>query len=215
MFRYVSPNSAPSKSDPRDPTMYFIQDDCGLTLQTYLRNRYLDSADGDMHVVPVQAVFQILRDLLSALLYLQRVQVLHRDIKADNCLVTGVHPALNAKLIDFGLAKKFDSRYSNVPAHGPSAVTDMGDEQPAPEADAEVPAPFASATAAGGAAAAGTAAKDRLLNVQSKLFGKPRQYAPEALGLAHLGLEHQYGYESDLWAVGVLHRSTEARSLFA
>jgi len=195
--------------------MYFIQDDCGLTLQTYLRNRYLESSDSDMHVVPVQTVFHILRDLLSALLYLQRVGVLHRDIKADNCLVTAVHPALNAKLIDFGLAKKFDSRYSNVPAHGPSAVTDMGDERPATEADAEGPAPFASATAAGGAAAAGTAAKDRLLNVQSKLFGKPRQYAPEALGLKYLGLEHQYGYESDLWAVGILHRSTETQVLFA
>jgi serine/threonine protein kinase len=90
--------------------MYFIQDDCGLTLQTYLRKRYLDSTDDDMRAVPVQTVFQILRDLLSALLYLQRVGVLHCDIKADNCLVTGVDPALTAKIIDFGLAKKFDSR---------------------------------------------------------------------------------------------------------
>lgn len=113
--RYVSPNSAPSKSDPRDPTMYFIQDDCGLTLQSYLRNRYLDSSDGDMRVVPAQTVFHILRDLLSALLYLQRVGVLHRDIKADNCLVTGVDPALSAKIIDFGLAKKFDSRHALPP----------------------------------------------------------------------------------------------------
>ncbi len=92
-----------------------------------------------------------------------------------------------------------------MPTLGPSAVTEMEDEQPATEADAEASAPFASAAAPGGAA------KDHLLNVQSKLFGKPKQYAPEALGLAHLGLEHKYGYESDLWAVGTSRHHVQQR----
>jgi hypothetical protein len=98
-----------------------------------------------------------------------------------------------------------------VPTLGPSAATEMEDEQRAVEADEQVSAPFASAAAPGGAAAAGKAAKDHILNVQSKLFGKPKQYAPEALGLTHLGLEHKYGYESDLWAVGTSRHHVQQR----
>ena len=148
----MSPNSVPSKADPRDPTIYFIQDDCGQTLQTYIRNRYIGNTADILRVVPVQAIAAILRDLLDALVYLERLGVLHRDIKADNVLVFGAEPNYAAKLIDFGLAKKFDSGHSNVPA----------------------------------------------------LFR--RQYAPEALGLQHLGLARQYTHDSDLWAVGTATR---------
>jgi hypothetical protein len=64
---YVSPNSAPSKDDPRDPTIYFIQDDGGQTLQTYLRSRFLQSTVAALQLVPVLVISDILRDLLSAL----------------------------------------------------------------------------------------------------------------------------------------------------
>ncbi len=95
-----------------------------------------------------------------------------------------------------------------MPTLGPSAVTEMEDEQPATEADAQVSVPFASAAAPGGAAAAGNASKD---HVQSKLFGTQKQYAPEALGLTHLGPEHKYGYDSDLWAVGTSRHLVQQR----
>ncbi len=203
LHQYVSPNSVPSKIDPRDPTIYFIQDDCGMTLQTYIRNRYIDSSDGTLRVVPVQAIADILRDLLSALVYLERLGVLHRDIKADNVLVCDAERNCAAKLIDFGLAKKFDSGHSNVPACGPSAIYGEGAEADQCEAGAARPSP----STASASASADTIADDETKpacpsNFQSKLFRRPRQYAPEALGLQQLGLARQYTHDSDLWAVG-------------
>jgi serine/threonine protein kinase len=199
LHQYVSPNSVPSEVDPRDPTIYFIQDDCGMTLQTFLRNRYIDSTRDNLRVVPVHVVAAILRDLLSALVYLQRRGVLHRDIKADNVLVCGPDDGRNfdgltAKLIDFGLAKKYSSGHSNVPAFGPSAVYGEGAEGEEWE--------VAAARIVVDAKAKPTSPS----NVQSKLFGRPKQYAPEALGQQHLGLARQYTHDSDLWAVGTLAR---------
>ncbi len=181
LHQYVSPNSAPSKDDPRDPTIYFIQDDCGQTLQTYLRKRYIDSTVDNLRVVPVETIASILRDLLSALVYLQHRGVLHRDIKVDNVLVHGVEPNVTAKLIDFGLAKKISVGNSNIPALGPSAMHGEGAEGYEWEEPAAQPSTSTS---------------------QSKLFGEAMQYAPEALGQQHLGLARQYNHDSDLWAVG-------------
>jgi serine/threonine protein kinase len=208
LHQYVSPNSVPSKADPRDPTVYFIQDDGGQTLQTYIRNRYIDST-----AVPVEAIAAILRDLLSALVYLQRLGVLHRDIKADNVLVCVSERNCAAKLIDFGLAKKFDSGHSNVPARlvheRPCAMHGEGAEADECEAHAARPSPSAASAAA--SASAGTIADDETKpacpsNFQSRLFRVPRQYAPEALGLQHLGLLRQFTHDSDLWAVGIATR---------
>jgi len=97
-----------------------------------------------------------------------------QDIKSDNCVVSGIEPRLTAKLIDFGLAKKFDILHSNVPTFGPSAKNEEGEE--------EATAPHSSTTAAaaaGGAAAAANAAPVAVSNVPSKLFGRAQQYAPE------------------------------------
>ena len=197
--RYVSRNSVPSNVDPRDPTIYFIQDDCGMTLQTYLRNRYIDSSLDDLRAVPVHTVAAILRDLLSALVYLQRRGVLHRDIKADNVLVCGADDDLAAKLIDFGLAKKYSSGSSNAPAFGPPA--DCGEGAEGGEWEAAAAQPLASAAAAHIVADA-KAKPVSPSNFQSKLFGQAKQYAPEALGPAR-----QYTHDSDLWAVGTRWRA--------
>jgi len=97
-----------------------------------------------------------------------------QDIKSDNCVVSGIEPHLTAKLIDFGLAKKFDSLHSNVPTFGPSAKNEEGEE--------EATAPHSSTTAAaaaGGAAAAANAAPVAVSNVPSTLFGRAKQCAPE------------------------------------
>jgi serine/threonine protein kinase len=107
LHQYMSPNSAP---DDTNPTIYLVQEDCGYTLQTFLRNRLLCGS-----VVPVSTVEQVLQGLLSALAYLHAYGVLHRDIKEDNCLIFEEDGAVVAKLIDFGLAKRFDYDRPNVP----------------------------------------------------------------------------------------------------
>jgi serine/threonine protein kinase len=106
LHQYMSPNSAP---DDRNPTSYLVQEDCGQTLLTFLRNRLLSGS-----VVPVSTIEQVLQGLLSALAYLQAYGVLHRDIKEDNCLIIDEAGAVITKLIDFGLAKRFDCDRPNV-----------------------------------------------------------------------------------------------------
>ncbi len=158
--------------------MYFVQEDCGQTLRKYL----CDCVKG-AKPIPVQFIGRVLQGLLSALAYLEQHGILHRDIKDDNCLIFGEGSNVVAKLIDFGLAKKFDAVSLNLPpidAHHQS----LRDDQ------------VMSAAAEGGAA-------DKEFNDQSKLFERGEQYAPETLGLEELGLKKQFAHKSDLWAVGV------------
>jgi serine/threonine protein kinase len=145
----------------------------------------------------VQAILHMLTGLLSALVYLERFGVLHRDIKADNCLIVGDEPHFTAKLIDFGLAKKFDRHVHNVPMFGLAGEEHEIEEEEAADDEA--------AAAAGPLPATPTPAAPRPSpNVQSKTFNKEQQYAPEALDIeAHRGgLEHQFTHDSDLWAIG-------------
>jgi serine/threonine protein kinase len=135
----------------------------------------------------------VVRPLIAFFRYLERVGVLHRDIKADNCLITGDDSNPTAKLIDFGLAKKFDRTRSNVPSFGPSALHDACDDVCAGAAIAATSRPAAPSTGRPSAAAT---------NAHSKLFKAAKQYAPEALNIQRLNLAHQFTHESDLWAVG-------------
>ena len=49
---------------------------------------------------------KILHQICSAVKYLHERGIVHRDIKPENIMVD---PSFNAKLIDFGLAKKFNN----------------------------------------------------------------------------------------------------------
>lgn len=162
-----------------------------MSLQSYLRRRYTESSEQKLRVVSVHTILQILTGVLSALVHLEQFGVLHRDIKADNVLVVGVEPQVTSKLIDFGLAKKFDSSRSNVAEYGCSATQDDSAEDAADGAAVEFDAKAAR-------------------NTPSLLFAKALQYAPEALGKAdnsgrnEHGLVFQFTHDSDLWAAGTM-----------
>jgi serine/threonine protein kinase len=180
LHQYTSPNSAPND---KNPTLYFVQEDCGQTLRSYLYERIKKAEP-----VPLQIIDSVIQGLLSALVCLEQHGILHRDIKDDNCLISGEGSNAVAKLIDFGLAKKFDVDCLNVP---PMDARQRQCDDPAMSASCEE-----SVAAAGGAG-------DEDVDDQSKLFRGDRQFAPETLGMEQLKLKRQFVYKSDLWAVGV------------
>lgn len=53
--------------------------------------------------------FQALRQILSALTYLEEQQVMHRDLKLENVMCQESNDAFKCKLIDFGLALKTET----------------------------------------------------------------------------------------------------------
>jgi serine/threonine protein kinase len=178
LHQYMSPNSAP---DDRNPTSYLIQEDCGENLMTYLRNRMIDSSEHDLKVVPVETIERVLEGLLSALACLERYGIIHRDIKEDNCLIFGQEPHITAKLIDFGLAKKFDKDHATAAAW---------------QVDHSVAGSSASVVAH-----TTGAAFDGNPDDQSKLFNSKQQYAPETFGVAG---KRGFTHKSDLWAAGTM-----------
>lgn len=178
LHQYMSPNSAP---DDRNPTSYLVQEDCGENLMTYLRNRMKHSTEHDLKVVPAETIERVLEGLLSALACLERYGIIHRDIKEDNCLIIGTEPHISAKLIDFGLAKKFDKDHTTVAASqvglcvGGECASALADET--------------------------GASIDRIPDDQSNLFHSKQQYAPETCGVAG---KRVFTHKSDLWAAGTM-----------
>jgi serine/threonine protein kinase len=90
---------------------------------------YMHSRIVNKQPVPLQTVESVLHGLLSALVCLEHHGILHRDIKDDNCLIFGQEPHVVAKLIDFGLAKKFDQDGLNIPVLDGAAPHDAGGEE--------------------------------------------------------------------------------------
>lgn len=82
----------------------FEEQACGGDLFSYLtRGPYLYS-------IPEDEALLIIYQLLSALLYLHNdLQIMHRDLKLDNVLMSAPMPACKILLCDFGAAKCLNS----------------------------------------------------------------------------------------------------------
>ena len=68
------------------------------------------------HMIPEIVKLKILRDVASGILYLHENDVIHRDLKSDNCLVRSVSPSAYqfAVLADFGVSKLLNSAEVNT-----------------------------------------------------------------------------------------------------
>jgi serine/threonine-protein kinase len=96
----------------------------------YLVTEFVDGADASKladahggHLSPNEALL-IVSQALEALSHAHSLGYIHRDIKDQNILVSGVWPNMTAKLTDFGLAKSFtQSGMSGVTMAGEMAGT--------------------------------------------------------------------------------------------
>jgi calcium-dependent protein kinase len=52
---------------------------------------------------------QVMKSILSAVVYMHKLGIVHRDLKPENMLYVDKSPTSNIKLIDFGTARKIQS----------------------------------------------------------------------------------------------------------
>lgn len=72
--------------------------------------------------LPLQDTMALMAQLLDALTFLHQHQVVHRDLKPENIMVVSTGPALQLKLLDFGLAShqgepRFEAGAEGTPAY--------------------------------------------------------------------------------------------------
>jgi len=60
---------------------------------------------------PEPAAAQLMIKILSAVAYMHKNNVVHRDIKFENILFEDKAPDSEVKIIDFGLSKKYNMRH--------------------------------------------------------------------------------------------------------
>ena len=75
--------------------------------------RYFDDIQRSGGEVPLEEVIRILKEIASALIFLHKKRILHRDLKAENVLIAS---DLSTRLMDFGLSKLVDFTLQNMTA---------------------------------------------------------------------------------------------------
>jgi len=68
---------------------------------------YIESKNGKLREVDAAA---IIRQVLIALCFLHKNNIVHRDIKPDNILMAGLAAGCRVVLTDFGAARKIQGR---------------------------------------------------------------------------------------------------------
>ena len=88
-----------------------------LTFLVTLRNRYCEGGElfeyiiKRKHLTEAEAA-SIMKQLLSALVYVHGMKISHRDIKPENFMLLRQDDATCVKMIDFGLSKDFSGQQS-------------------------------------------------------------------------------------------------------
>ena len=66
--------------------------------------RYIPYTLRSTEIVVAVDALTVVSDIVRALVHIHRLQIVHRDIKARNVLITSASRSARARLIDFGLA---------------------------------------------------------------------------------------------------------------
>jgi serine/threonine protein kinase len=80
---------------------------------------------GDLHQrapYTEQDAAKIVKQILSAVKYLHKNRVIHRDLKFENILFESGHPDAEIKLIDFGLSRHFARGKDQRTGYGAGSV---------------------------------------------------------------------------------------------
>lgn len=131
--RFISDEEGSKEQERLDLQRRLINHDCDHLVQTFLIENFEDTAIIEMEYVewprlketlkdvPDESIESLIRQLVNAVLYLERNGIVHRDIKPENIHVSECWERL--KLLDLGVVREFDP--------GPSAAdTDQGNQRP-------------------------------------------------------------------------------------
>ena len=95
--------------------LYYHQDDrgvcCFLSMKLLQGETLAARLDRD-HSLPPQEAILVIRQVADALHAAHRAGIIHRDIKPSNIMLTGAASATKAVVMDFGLAREFNSARS-------------------------------------------------------------------------------------------------------
>ncbi len=101
--------------------MEFGETDYGVMflVMEYLRGRPLSDIIAHEYPIPFEHVVSIFRQILLAVGEAHRLGVLHRDLKPDNVFIESLTDGTElAKVIDFGIAKRFDQEGDGLTSPG-------------------------------------------------------------------------------------------------
>src|SRR5262249_58840621 len=95
----IDAGAHPSDQPGAQPVRYFVME--------YVAGQDLEQYVGEQGPLPVARACDIIHQIASALEKAHEFELVHRDIKPSNVRIT---PEGQAKLVDFGLARHWNSR---------------------------------------------------------------------------------------------------------